>query len=603
MRYTLSTNHETEQTSAARSTAPFPPSNTGMNNCEVAAALSEMAVLLELVGENPYKVRAYQRAARVVESLGTPVEVLAADRALLTAVPGIGSGIADKITELLAHGHIRELDELKGRFPQGVFEILAIPGMGPKRTRQVFHQLGVTDVTALRRAAEQGLLRALDGFGPTLERDILEGIAFRERAGRRMLLGDADALAAGVTQALAGAGVVRWETCGSLRRRCETVGDLDILCSLRRGAEETVLDRFCAQSSVEKVIARGQTKWSVRVRGGTQVDVRIVPDGTFGAALQYFTGSQRHNIALREHALRCGLSVSEYGIAPKKGGRPRPIADEEDLYRTLGLQWIPPELREDRGEIAAALNGTLPRLVEPGDIRGDFHVHTNFSDGMDDIATIVRVAEARGYEWLVLTDHSQSLTVARGLSRERLAEKLRAVDAARAATRVELLVGAEVDILPDGTLDYADDVLASLDFVIVAVHTRFKMSERTMTDRIKRALDNRYVHALAHPTGRMIGERDPYPLDLPAVYVHAASRGTALEINASQERLDLADTDARAARAAGVQLLIGSDSHAASALSGIRFGVSVARRAWLGPGDLLNTLSASEVRAWLTRRR
>ena len=573
-----------------------------MKQHDVAAAFQQIADLLELQGDNPFRIRAYRRAAQNLESFGGSLESLAA-AGRLQELSGIGRDLSEKITEYLASGHIAFLERLKAKASPGVLALLEVPGVGPKTAKLVSERLRIRSVAELEAAARAGRLRTLPGFQAAKEANVLKGIAILKKGRERMHLGVAWPLAQHLLAVLAKVpGVTRVSTAGSLRRMRETIGDLDLLAASVK--PEPVMraltrSRFCA-----RVLASGMTKSSILTTEGVQVDLRVVRPESFGAALQYFTGSKEHNVRLREQAARRGLKVNEYGVFQVKSGKRLAGREEADVYKALGLPWIPPELREDQGELAAAAKKTLPRLVDAKDIRGDFHIHSTWSDGSDSLDAMANAGKSRGYEYLAMCDHSQSLKVAHGMTVARLKQQMAKIRALNSASRgFRVLMGSEVDILSDGSLDYPDAVLAQLDFVVASIHTGFTQNEAMLTRRMVRAMENPYVSLIAHPTGRLMGQREPYPLDLEAVVGAARRTGTALEINAYPKRLDLSDAAARRAREAGVMLAVSTDSHSLDQLEQMTFGLGVARRAWVEPEGLLNCLPLARLQAWVAKKR
>jgi len=568
-----------------------------VKNLEIARVFDLIADLLELKGENPFRIRAYRRAAQNLGTLTEDVETLAA-QGRLDEIPGIGPDLAGKIGEYLETGRVEALESLRREVPAGLADLMGVPGVGPRTAKLLHDRLQVTDLGQLETLARAGKLRGLPGIQAKTEQNLLKGIALVRRGQARMPLGRALPLAEEIAHALARVrGVKRVEPAGSVRRRKETVGDLDILVTSTDPAR--VMDAFARLPQVADVLERGPTKASVRHREGIQVDLRVVEPATFGAALQYFTGSKEHNIRIREMAVKKRLKISEYGVFREPGGKRIAGATEEEVYAAVGLPWIPPELREDSGEIEAAQSRRLPTLVELDDIRGDLHCHTNATDGHHTVEALVAAARKRGYAYVLVSDHSRSTRIAGGLTAdEALAhvERIRAIG--RKQRGITVLAGSECDILPDGSLDYPDDVLAQMDLVVAAVHSRFKQPRAEMTRRICRALENPYVNVLAHPTGRLIGQREPYDVDLEAVFAAARRHGKALEINCYPERLDLNDVHARRARELGVLLAISTDTHALDQLDTMRLGVATARRAWVGPAEVINTWSVDKLRAW-----
>ena len=570
-----------------------------MRNFEIARLFYEMANLLEVRGESVFRVRAYQRGAQTLETLSEDVAVLGARGALQT-LPNIGKDLAAKIQEYLATGRIARLDALREGLAPTFLSLLEIRGLGPKTARALFEQLGIESVEQLEEACRSKRIVGVAGVRERTCENILKGIA-QWRAGRtRVLLPAARAVARLVAEALrAHGGVERLEIAGSLRRMRESVKDVDILVTSTEPAR--VIDTLVRLPSVIEVTGRGDTKASVRHQDGLAIDLRVVEPAAFGAALQYFTGSRAHNVRLRQLAIERGLKLSEYGVFDETTGARVAGATEEDVYAALGLPWIPPELREDSGELEAAREGRLPRLVEPRDLRGDLHDHTDWSDGHHPLEKLVEAAEARGYEYIIVSDHSRSLTIAGGLSVEELRAQRARIDELQSRHRIRILAGTECDILEDGRLDFPDEALAELDVVLGAVHSRFKQTRPEMTARIVRALGHPHLDILAHPTGRKIGSREPYDVDMEAVFAAARAHGKAIEINASPERLDMSDVHARRAAELGIPVPISTDTHYLSELDWTELGCAVARRAWIGPDQVLNTRSLEALLAW-TRR-
>ena len=570
-----------------------------MRNFEIARLFYEMANLLEVRGESVFRVRAYQRGAQTLETLSEDVAVLGARGALQT-LPNIGKDLAAKIQEYLATGRIARLDALREGLAPTFLSLLEIRGLGPKTARALFEQLGIESVEQLEEACRSKRIVGVAGVRERTCENILKGIA-QWRAGRtRVLLPAARAVARLVAEALrAHGGVERLEIAGSLRRMRESVKDVDILVTSTEPAR--VIDTLVRLPSVIEVTGRGDTKASVRHQDGLAIDLRVVEPAAFGAALQYFTGSRAHNVRLRQLAIERGLKLSEYGVFDEATGARVAGATEEDVYAALGLPWIPPELREDSGELEAAREGRLPRLVEPRDLRGDLHDHTDWSDGHHPLEKLVEAAEARGYEYIIISDHSRSLTIAGGLSVEELRAQRARIDELQSRHRIRILAGTECDILEDGRLDFPDEALAELDVVLGAVHSRFKQTRPEMTARIVRALGHPHLDILAHPTGRKIGSREPYDVDMEAVFAAARAHGKAIEINASPERLDMSDVHARRAAELGIPVPISTDTHYLSELDWTELGCAVARRAWIGPDQVLNTRSLEALLAW-TRR-
>ncbi|MFC2968259.1 DNA polymerase/3'-5' exonuclease PolX [Acidimangrovimonas pyrenivorans] len=558
-----------------------------VHNSEIAEAFDRIADLLEIEGANRFRVRAYRNAAMTLRSETRSMADLVARGADLSKLPTIGDDLAAKIAEFVRSGRIRLLEQLRGELPEGLVEVTAIPGIGPKRTRALYEALDIRSRDDLRRAAEAGRIAALPGFGDKSETKIRAELAHADLAEHRLRIDTAEDFAAPLLAFVrALPGVTAAEIAGSFRRRRETVGDLDIVAAAAEGAPVTA--GFVRYDEVARVVSQGATRVTVILRAGLQVDLRVVAPESWGAALFYFTGSKAHNIACRKRAIARGLKLNEYGLFSGKSS----VAGktEADVYAAIGLPYILPELREDRGEIAAAEAGRLPDLIAPGDIRGDLHAHTEASDGHDTLADMAAAAQARGYGYLAITDHSPSARVAHGLDARRLAVQRDEIDRLNAGFKgFRLLKSSEVDILEDGRLDFPDAVLAELDLVVAAVHSGFNLSEAAQTGRLLKAMDNRHVSILAHPTGRLINERRAYAVDFERLARGAAERGCALELNANPLRLDLDDRQCRIARDAGVKIAISTDAHSVAGLEVMRFGIDQARRGWLEAGDVLNT--------------
>ncbi len=560
-----------------------------MKNQELASIFDRIADILEFKGDLVFKVNAYRRAARAIDGLSRDLAELA-EAGELESLPGVGKAIASKIREYLSTGRMAKYEEVRSLVPEGLVELLEVQGLGPKTLALLHRELGVRDRQGLRKALESGRAAGLPGMGPKKAGNILKGLELFSSGRQRLFLGLAYPLAMGIVEQLRERlGTAKVVPAGSLRRMRETVGDIDILACHRDGRR--AVRAFTSLPQAARVLAEGDTKGSILTSGGLQVDLRVVDERSFGAALQYFTGSKEHNVRLRELARRKGLTVSEYGVFRIKGNRYLAGRDERDVYARLGLPWIPPELREDRGEIQAALEGGLPRLLELKDIRGDLHVHSDWSDGRSTIEEMAATAAERGYGYLAICDHSPSVTYAGGLTAEKLRkqmEHIKRYNAKQGTRDFRLLAGTECDIRPDGSLDLPDTLLSKLDMVVASVHSAFT---RDITGRMVRACRNPHVDVIAHPTGRLISKRQGYQgLDLEAVMREAAATGTALEMNAYHERLDLGDRDARRAAELGCRLAINTDSHRASDLWMMELGVGVARRAWLGRKSVVNCL-------------
>lgn len=570
-----------------------------MDNHEVARILGEVADLLEIKGDNPFKIRAYRNGADIAAN--HPHDLTSIDAIGLREIPGIGKDLAARIREIADTGDCAYHRELVAEFPPSVLDLLGLQGVGPKTVASLYRDLGVRTLDDLERAAVDGRVRALRGMGPKKEALILRAIDERRQHAGRHLLPDADAAAVTFTNFLSARFPEATITAvGSLRRGADTCGDLDILVS---SAASSVMDVFVEHPSATRVLAHGPTKSSILVGSGLQVDLRLVAQDHGGAALQYFTGSKAHNIALRDRALGRGFKLNEYGLFRVDDDACVAGRTEEEIYDALGLSWIPPELREGRGEIDAAQAAALPRLVTRADLRGDVHMHTTETDGRDTIQDMARAAREAGLEYIAITDHTQSLAMANGLNETRAlahAARIRALDG---HDGVRLLAGIECDIRPDGTLDLADECLAALDLVVASVHSAFNQDRQQMTDRLLRAIENPHVDILGHPTGRILLRRSPYPLDFEAIVDAAARHRVVLEINGQAHRRDLSDVHARLARDRGVGLVVSSDAHGRDGFGALRWGLAVARRAWLEASDVLNTRSFEHFKAGLRRHR
>ncbi|MDE3018137.1 MAG: DNA polymerase/3'-5' exonuclease PolX [Nitrospirota bacterium] len=570
-----------------------------VHNADIAAKLDEIADLLEIEDANPFRIRAYRNAARTLRDLSREVTSLLAQGEDLTELPGIGKDLAGKIEDIVKTGTTPMLDEHRRAVPPTLVELLKIPGLGPKRVKTLSRTLGIRTLKDLHHAARAGRISALTGFGEKLERQILHELEARAGAEGRFKLATAAQYAEALVAYLkASPGVGQVVAAGSYRRARETIGDLDILATAR--ADSPVMDRFVSYDEVEAVLAHGGTKATVRLACKLQVDLRVVGEESYGAALQYFTGSKAHNIVLRQLAQQRGLKVNEYGVFKEE----RRVAGqtEESVYAAVGLPWIPPELRENRGEFDAAREGRLPQLVQLGDLRGDLHAHTNATDGRNNLTEMARTARARGFEYLAICDHSQRLAMTHGLDAKRLLAQLDEIDRLNETKPgITLLKGIEVDILEDGRLDLPDGVLGRLDLVVAAVHSHFNLSRERQTERILRAMDRPHFTILAHPSGRLIQEREPYDVDLPRLIRQARERQCFLEVNAHPERLDLADAYCRMAKEEGVLVSINSDAHSVLDFENLRFGVGQARRGWLEPPDVLNSRPLSALRPLLQR--
>jgi len=560
-----------------------------MNNREVAAVFEDIADMLEIKGEDRFRVQAYRRAAQNILAEPEDIESLW-EAGRLKDIAGVGEAIAKKIDELLRTGRLTYYEELRAEIPPGVAAMLQIPDVGPKTAKLLYEQLGITSVAALEEAARAGKLRGIKGLGAKTEANILRGIAALKHRSTRTLLATALPVAEDLlTELRRCPATLKADLAGSLRRRKPTIGDIDLLVATDDPA--TVIDWFVKSPRIAEVQARGETKVSVILRNGLQVDLRVLPPQYYGSLLQYFTGSQAHNVALRELARVQGLSLSEYGFVDSQGKR-IDCATEEEVYQLLGLDWIPPELREASGELEAAAQHRLPRLIELPDVRSDLQMHSLYSDGTATIADMARAARDRGYEYIAITDHSQSLGVANGLTPERLRQQRTEIDELnRQMAPFRILHGSEVEIRADGSLDFPDEVLAELDIVLAAVHSGMRQDKATMTARVSRAMRNPHVDILAHPTGRLIGQREPLELDFDTILNVARETGTILEINGQPNRLDLDGEHARLAQQRGVLLSLGTDAHAPDGLAAMSLAVAMARRGWAESENVVNTWS------------
>lgn len=575
-----------------------------VQNAEIASMFEEAADLLEIAGENPFRARAYRRAARAIDALPQSIAGLIANGEDLTAISGVGKDLAGKIGGIVASGRFELLDTLRDELPGDLAGMAALPGLGPKRIKLIHDKLGIRTLDDLRAVLDSGALAALKGFGAVSAGRIADALA-RPRQTARFRLAAAEAEAEALTAHMRASGtrtgrarIARIAVAGSLRRRRETVGDLDIVVTAKDGAAAG--DQLVSYDRVAEVLARGDTRTTVVLRSGLQVDLRAVGEDSYGAAVVYFTGSKPHNVALRGIAAGRGLKLNEYGLF--SGNRRIAGATEEEVYDALGLAFVPPEMREDRGEVALAQAGKLPRLVTADDMRGDLHVHSDWTDGSASIAAMAEAARGRGLAYIAVTDHSRRIAMAHGLDPAGVSRQIAEID--RVNQRLEgltVLTGIEVDILRDGTLDLPDATLARLDVVVASIHSYFDLPRTAQTERLIRAVRNPHVDVIGHPTGRLIGARPPCDIDMERVVAAAADTGCCLEINAQPDRLDLDDVAARAARDAGVRLVVSTDSHTVDGFANMRFGVDQARRAWLTAGDVANTRPLRELRKFLKR--
>ncbi|HNT42926.1 MAG TPA: DNA polymerase/3'-5' exonuclease PolX [Syntrophorhabdaceae bacterium] len=575
-----------------------------IHNREIADVFNRVADLLDIEGENQFRIRAYRKAARIVVDLPRNVGDMVREGEDLTRFSGIGKDLAGKIKEIVETGVLGQLKELEKKTPPDLSRLMKMEGLGPKRVQTLHKELGINDLDGLKKAAEENRIRKLEGFGEKTEKLILEALERMKDEGEkeRIKLFAAEQIANDYVDYLKkGRGIKDIAVAGSYRRRMETVGDLDILVTCKKGSQ--VMERFVEYEDVAKVLSKGTTRSSVVLRTGLHVDLRLVPQVSYGAALHYFTGSRDHNIAVRGLGVKLGLKINEYGVFRGKDEERVAGRTEEEVYRQVGLPYIEPELRENRGEIEAARNNKVPILIRRDDIRGDLHVHTNETDGRQTLEEMVQAAREQGYEYLAITDHSKRVTMAKGLDARRLAKQIDAIDTLNGKVRgIRILKGIELDILEDGSLDLPDDILKELDLTVCSIHYNQNLSRKRMTERVIRAMDNPFFTIFAHPTGRLIGGRKGYEIDLEAIMKAAGERGCVLELNAHPDRLDLDDHNCRMAKEMGLRVVISTDSHSSSDLDFMRFGVYQARRGWLEKDDVLNTRSFSEIEGLLKRK-
>jgi DNA polymerase (family 10) len=581
-----------------------------MENATLSAVFGQMADVMEILGEDKFRINSYRTASRVISEMPADAAVLLESGAL-AETPGIGKSTLAKIEEFVKTGKIAAHQDLLTKIPTALLELLAIPGVGPKTVKTFYRELHIQSIADLRKALDDGLVETLPGFGAKKAAAIRKGIEFLEKSTGRIRLDQAIAAAQVVIDWLQELpGIERIQQAGSVRRCAETVGDVDILVTTGNAGEggqsaEQILESFSKAPFVERILGAGETKASVLIRTDStpvQVDVRVVPPESFGAASQYFTGSKAHNVRLRELAVKAGLKLNEYGLFD---GEKRVAGEvEEGIYKKLGLEFVDPLLREDRGEVEAAKRHSLPKLIRLDDVRGDFHAHTNATDGIATIEEMAQAAKDLGYEFLCITDHSQSTTIANGQSPARLAKQIEQIHRINAKLKgITLLAGAEVDILAEGQLDFDDKLLSDLDWVVASIHSALGAARERVTSRTLKAMDNPYVACIGHPTGRVLGHREAMDLDMSAVVEHAAQTGTALEVNADPSRLDLKDIHCRMAVEAGVKLAIGTDSHSPGSLAHMPFGVATAGRGWAAKADVLNALSVSKLKSWIRSKR
>jgi DNA polymerase (family 10) len=570
-----------------------------VHNTEIAEMFSRLAELLEIQGANPFRIRAYRKAAQTIEGLPHSVTSMLAESVDLSELPGIGEDLAAKIQEIVETGHLSLLDQVSSQLPGQLAELAKIPTLGPKRVKMLYDTLGIQDLKGLAKAARAGKIRQLHGFGAKIEEKILAETDRRSGKEQRIKISTAEEFAEPILDYLQNAkGVIDAIIAGSYRRRKDTIGDLDILVTCTHA--KTMMDRFVAYDEVETIVSKGHTRATVILRSGIQVDLRVVPEESYGAALQYFTGSKAHNIAVRSLAVKKGLKINEYGVF--RGEKSIAGRTEEEVYAQVGLPYLVPELRENRGEVEAGLHHALPDLVTLNDIRGDLHSHSKATDGHFSIKDMALAAQEKGYEYLAICDHSQHVTIAHGLDAKGVAAQIEEIDRLNHTFKgFTILKGAEVDILEDGSLDLPDDLLRRLDLTVCAIHYKFNLPRAKQTKRIIRAMDNPYFSILAHPTGRMLNEREPYEIDMEQIMAAALERGCYLEVNAQPVRLDLNDLHCKMAKDLGVKVAISTDAHRTTDLNFMRFGLGQARRGWLEPTDILNTRSLKELKKLLRR--
>ncbi|KPJ81462.1 MAG: hypothetical protein AMS19_08180 [Gemmatimonas sp. SG8_23] len=585
-----------------------------MENLDIARTLTTLADLLEIQGANPFRIRAYRNAVNTIESLSRPLTAMIEAGEDLTELPNVGKNVAAHIVELLDTGHIGRMDEVTAEFPETLVELMRLDGVGPKKARKLFEELRVETVDDLEEQIERGAVQELEGFGEKSVEKIRHAIEdYRKHTGR-FRIHEVEQLIAGLLEYVRETpGVGEVQVAGSLRRRKETIGDVDLLARYE-GDGTPVVDRFVAYEGAARVEGAGPTKGSIVLHSGLQVDLRVIPARSFGAALQYFTGSKEHNVAVRTRAVREGMRVNEWGVfrippdvdpatLGKEEGERLAGKTEEDVYDALGMDWMPPELRENRGEVEAAVAHDVPRLVTLEDIRGDLQMHSTWSDGMVSIEEMALACRDLGYAYIAITDHSQAMAMVQGLTPERARAQWEEIDEVRERIDgIEILRSTEVDILKDGSLDMPDDVLEELDVVVVSVHSFMDQDRKTMTERVIKAMQHPCVDILAHPTGRIINRREAFAMDVEAVLTAAAELEVAVELNANPNRLDLSDVHVHRAKELGVPVVISTDAHKPAGLENMRFGVDQARRGWLGPDDVLNTRSLSKFKKWLARR-
>jgi len=574
-----------------------------MKSQDIACIFREVAQLLEIKGDNPFRIRAYEKAADIVEGLGDKLEVLAKEDKL-TTISGIGEDLSSKIKEIIKTGSLKYYKELHKDIPSGVIDMLGVQGLGPKTVKLIYNKLKIDSIAKLEKAAKKGELAKLEGIREKTQENILKSVEFLKKGAKRTPYYEAFEIAQSFIKKLKTLKEVeKIEAAGSLRRKKETVRDIDILVVSKK--PQAVMDKFTRPPLAARVLAKGESKSSVIAAGrNVQVDLRVVEEGSFGSALLYFTGSKEFNVKLRQLAVKKGYKINEYGVFSVKAKKEKPLASktEEDIFSLMGMAYVPPELREDRGEIEAALKGKLPKFVELKDIKGDLHVHSQYSDGINTIEEIALAAKKRGYEYIGIADHSQSLKIARGLSIKEVREKIEEIKEVNKKIKgIRVLCATEVEIDSSGNIDYPHDILKEFDYVIAAIHTGFKQSKQQLTKRLVNACKNKYVNIIAHPTGILWGVRDAYELDLGQVIKACSDYKVALEINCHPQRLDLNDLGAMQAKSSGVKLSLDTDSHNVELLESMKLGINVARRAWLTKKDVINTMSLEELLKWVKK--
>jgi DNA polymerase (family X) len=574
-----------------------------LSNGDVASIFATIGDMLEIKGENVHRINAYRRAAETISNLPRSLRAIY-DEGKLKELPGIGAVLAEKIDELMSTGELTFFNELAAEIPPGIVAMTKVPGLGPKRAAQFWKELGITTLDELKAAAEQGKLRGISGMGAKSEAKILEGIAALANRSDRVRIGEALPVAEGLLEALLQVpGALKGDVGGSLRRRRDTIGDIDLLIASYDA--EPIMQAFVDRQEVARVNGHGPTKSSVDLYNGLQVDLRVLPPERYGTLLIYFTGNKDHNVKLRELALKKGLSLNEHAFTPLDGGPEILCATEEEVYSVLGMPWMPPELREDRGEIEAALAGRLPDLITVEDMRGDLQLHTTWSDGKNSVLDMARACMAKGYQYMLVTDHSYSLGVVQGLKHEDIPKQRAEIDAANAelGSAFRVLHGCEVEIRADGTLDFDEATLAQFDIVQASLHTSLRQPREQVTQRVLNAIRNPYVSIIGHPRGRLIPDREPADLDMDVVFAAAKEHDVALEINANPHRLDLDDSHARRAKELGIKLTISTDAHRPNELDLMHYGIAVARRAWVSADDVVNTWPLDKVLGWVKGRR